>query len=160
MSDEITHLDEQRLTERDRFRAAAAELEQKMRETPGALIGDNDMNPLKHSFAGGFYIREMAFPANELAVTKIHKHPHPFFLKEGEISVATEDGVKKVKAPFWGITPAGTQRMVYTHTSGIFITIHETDETDLEKIEEEVIAKDWDEMDKILSDGEGMECLS
>ena len=38
------------------------------------------LNPLKHSFADGCYIREVFNPKEEIIVTKIHKVSHPFFL--------------------------------------------------------------------------------
>jgi len=131
------------------FRADICTLEERMKQEPGVLVGDNDLNPLKHSFADGCYIREIRNPANELIVTKIHKLAHPFFLMKGEMSILTEEGIKRVKAPYHGITPAETKRVILTHSEIIFITVHVTDETDLEKIEQEVIANDFEEMDQI-----------
>lgn len=124
-------------------------LEDRIRQMPGAVIGDSDQNPLKHSFADGCYIREIFNPAHELIVTKIHKIAHPFFLLRGEMSILTEEGVKRIKAPYYGITPAGTKRVIYTHSDIVFVTVHVTKEKDLAKIEGEIIAKDFDEMDKI-----------
>lgn len=101
------------------------------------------LNPVKHSFADGCYIREIFNPADELLVTAIHKKEHPFFLMQGEMSILTEDGIKHLKAPHHGITKPGTKRIIYTHTDCIFVTVHATDETDVAKIEEQVIAKDF-----------------
>ena len=44
-------------------------------------------NPVKHTLAGGCYIREIYNPANEIIITKIHKKEHPFFLMKGEMSI-------------------------------------------------------------------------
>ena len=78
---------------------------------------DSDkLNPVKHSFADGCYIREIFNPAGELIVTAIHKKEHPFFLMQGEMSILTEDGIKHLKAPHHGITKPGTKRIIYTHT--------------------------------------------
>lgn len=128
-------------------RKGMIKLEDAMKRHPNALIGDNDKNPLKHSFADGCYIREIFNPAHELIVTKIHKLAHPYFLLEGEMSILTEEGVKRIKAPHYGITPAGTKRVIFTHTDCVFVTVHVTKERDLTKIEEEVIAKTWDEIE-------------
>ena len=106
------------------------------------------LNPLKHSFADGCYIREIFNPKGELLVTKIHKVSHPFFLMQGDMTILMQDGIKRIKAPHHGITPAGTKRIIYCHEDCIFITVHATKETTIEKIEEEVIAKDFDEFDK------------
>ena len=105
---------------------------------------DSDkLNPVKHSFADGCYIREIFNPAGELLVTAIHKKEHAFFLMQGEMSILTEDGIKHLKAPHHGITKPGTKRIIYTHSDCIFVTVHATDETDVAKIEEQVIAKDF-----------------
>ena len=114
---------------------------------PNAVFGD--AFPLKHSFGEGLYVREMFVPAGNLIVTKIHKFSHPYFLMKGVCSVLTESGSVKIEAPFTGITPAGTKRVVYTHTDTWWITVHATRETDIDKIEDEVIAKSFDEVDGI-----------
>ena len=50
----------------------------------GAIVGEelNKLNPIKHTFAGGCYIREIFNPAGLVLVTKIHKKEHPFFFNE------------------------------------------------------------------------------
>lgn len=119
-------------------------IEDKMREHPGAMMGD--CCPLKHTFADGCYIREIFNPKGMLLVTKIHKIAHPFFLLKGDMSILTEEGIKRIKAPYHGITPAGTKRVIYAHEDIIFVTVHVTKETNLEKIEEEIIAKTFDDV--------------
>jgi len=120
-----------------------------LRSTPGALVTQEEIdavNPLKHTFADGCYIREIRNPKGELLVTKIHKIAHPYFLLEGDMSILTEHGVKRIQAPHYGVTPAGTKRIIYTHEDVVFVTVHVTQERDLDKIEEEVIAKTFDEV--------------
>ena len=133
------------IRKRNKFRDKITEVEQKG-DTDRLWMDDkklHERNPVKHSFADGCYIREIFNPANELLVTKIHKKEHPFFLMQGEMSILTEDGVKHLKAPYHGITKPGTKRIIYTHSDCIFITVHATEETDVAKIEEQVIAKDF-----------------
>jgi hypothetical protein len=151
MKDELSKSEDQKIMVK-KYREGILKLQERMVQTPGALIGDNDVNPLKHSFADGCYIREIFNPANELIVTKIHKIAHPFFLLKGEMSILTEDGVKRIKAPYYGITKPGTKRVIYTHSDVVFVTVHVTKETDLKKIEEDLIAKDFDEIDKIANE--------
>jgi hypothetical protein len=81
-------------------------------------------------------------------VTKIHKLAHPCFILKGDCSVLTEDGPKRIKAPAHFITPAGTKRIVYVHKATVWVTVHSTKETDLEKIEEEVIVKSFDDLNE------------
>jgi hypothetical protein len=106
-------------------------------------------NPVKHTFADGCYVREIFNPAGQLIVTKIHKKEHPFFLMKGKMSILTEDGVVEIEAPHHGITKPGTKRIIYTHTDCVFITVHGTDKKTPEEVEEEVIAKNFD--DSVIS---------
>jgi hypothetical protein len=127
------------------YREKVIEFEKQLLSTDGALVGEEleKVSPLKHSFADGCYIREIFIPANGLVISKIHKIAHPFFLVEGEVSILTENGVVHLKAPHNSITLAGTKRILYTHTNCRFITVHVTSSTDLQEIENEVIAKDF-----------------
>lgn len=133
-----------------RYRDTITEFEKRLRTHSKAVSGEavNDTNPLRHSFADGCYIREVNNPAGEVIVTKIHRIEHPFFLLEGEMTVITEDGPKRLKAPYYGITKAGTKRVILTHTPCKFVTVHVTNETDLDKIERDIIAEDFSEFDK------------
>jgi len=128
--------------------------EDMLKSLPGTLVGDSpeylSVCPLKHTFVDGAYVREIFLPKGMLFVTKIHKKTHPYFLMIGDVSVLTEQGIVRLKGPYNGITPAGTKRIIYTHEDTVWITVHVTSETDLSKIEEEVIAKDFKEMDEVL----------
>ena len=93
---------------------------------------------IRHSFADGCYIREVFNPKGELLVTKIHKVKHPFFLLRGDMTIFTEDGIKRIKAPHYGITHPGTKRIIYCNEDCVFVTVHATEETDISKIEKEV----------------------
>lgn len=121
-------------------------VEKALRLIPGAIIGDSDYCPLKHTFADGVYIREIFIPKGTLLVGKIHKHSHPNFLLKGDVSVATEEGPKRLQAPLSMVSPAGTKRVVYAHEDTVWITVHVTDKKDLCEIEEEIIAKTYDEL--------------
>ena len=135
---------------KEQFRNGIMKVQENLENHPNGLTGEalEKLNPLKHSFADGCYIREIFNPKGELAVTKIHKVSHPFFLLKGDMTILMEDGIKRIKAPHYGITPAGTKRIIYCHEECIFVTVHATELTDIAKIEEEVIAKDFDEFDK------------
>jgi hypothetical protein len=133
---------------RQKVRQAIMAIQGKISQMPGAIFGDNPICPLKHTFVDGAYVREMFAPKGMLIVTKIHKITHPYFILKGEVSVLTEEGVVRLKAPYSGITKAGTKRIVYVHEDTIWITVHVTNETDIAKIEEQVIAKDYKQFDE------------
>ena len=128
------------------FRNKIREFEEAMCRIPGAHRGDWDECPLTHTFADGIYVREIFMPKGMLIVSKIHKVKHPYFVLSGDLSVLTEEGEVRIKAPFYGITPAGAKRLLYIHEDTIWITVHATSETDLEKIEEDIIAKSFDKL--------------
>jgi len=151
--DEAWEIGEQ-LKKRKDFRERITDLEKQVTNFEGVIVGEEmeKTNPVKHSFADGCYIREIFNPANELIITKIHKKEHPFFLMEGKMSILTEDGVEHIEAPYHGITKPGTKRAIYTHTDCVFVTVHATENTDIQKIEEEVIAKDFNDPEITLED--------
>tara|TARA_R100001510_G_C7531820_1_gene122939 strand:- start:142 stop:597 length:456 start_codon:yes stop_codon:yes gene_type:complete len=129
------------------YRNAVTQLEEKFKKIEGALVGEemNKHNPLKHTFCEGYYVREISAGANQFLISKIHKFDHPYFLMKGECSVLTEEGPIRIKAPYYGITKAGTKRVVYVNSDMIWVTVHATENTDLDTIEEEIIAKDFND---------------
>ena len=107
-----------------KLRGKILRVEDALCHLPGALIGDSPeylkICPLRHTFADGSYIREITMPKGMLFVTKIHKITHPYFLLKGDVSVLTEEGVVRIKAPFHGITLSGTKRVIYTHEDTVW----------------------------------------
>jgi len=136
----------QELRRKKQYREKMEVLSNKLQENPN-FITDSDevlkLNPLKHMFADGCYIREVYNPAGQILLTKIHKKKHPFFLMEGEMLVLTDKGVETLTAPHYGITEPGTQRIIYSKTGCKFVTVHATEHTDIEEIEKEVIAENY-----------------
>ena len=102
--------------------------------------------PLKHHFAPGQYAREILLPKGSLVIGKIHKHAHINVVSKGRVSVMTEYGRMDIEAPCTFVSQVGTKRAVYAHEDTIWTTVHVTDETDLLKIEDEIIAKTYDEV--------------
>jgi quercetin dioxygenase-like cupin family protein len=99
-----------------------------------------------HHFAPGVYAREMKIPKGVVVTGKIHKTTHLSIVSQGKISIATEEGNKIIEAPAIFVTKPGTKRAAYALEDTTFITIHVTEETDLDKIEQLVIAKDYNEL--------------
>jgi hypothetical protein len=102
--------------------------------------------PLNHIFTkdengkSNLYTREIFMPAGSFAISKIHRRESPFVISKGRVSVWTEeDGVIEISAPFTGVTTPGTRRLIYAHEDTIWSAFFVTNETDLAKIEEELI---------------------
>ena len=116
------------------YRTGVMEVEKVLSKHPNALNTTEEIeehNPLKHSFADGLYAREIFNPKGELIITKIHKVNHFYFLLKGDMSIMTENGPVRIKAPHYGVTKAGTKRIIYTHEECVFVTVHATKETDI-----------------------------
>ena len=98
--------------------------------------------PLTHSFTPGLYIREIVMPASALIISKIHKTEHPYVILRGKVSVWIDGvGVQTITGPHIGITKPGTRRILYIHEECHWATFHPTNETDVEKIEDQIILK-------------------
>lgn len=105
--------------------------------------------PLQHSFIDGVYVRTIFIPAGTVLVGKIHKHSHANILSKGEVVVVTEDGGREhLVGPITMTSPAGCKRAVHAITDTTWTTIHRTDETDLAKIEDWVIAKTYEDYER------------
>ena len=136
------------------FRKAIILFEEKIVNTPGSY-GDpknpgqdkiaNQINPLKHTFIDGLYIREIFMPKDQLVTTGIHKKEHAFFIQKGIVSVLTENGVEKIEAPYHGITKPGTKRAIYIHEDTTWITVHATKKKTVKTVLKEIIAKDFND---------------
>jgi hypothetical protein len=144
-----------------RFRKLVYAIEAKIKSMPGAL--GKDPFPLTHSFAEGVYIREVIIPKGYLCVGALHKHNYLNCIMSGDMSILTEEGIKRVKGPCWNVAPDGTKRLGYSHEDTIWITVHPNPDNlrDIEKLEEIIHAKDYDDLpDKIIDIGESKELNS
>jgi quercetin dioxygenase-like cupin family protein len=101
--------------------------------------------PVTHHFSEGVYARELFIPKGTVLTGKIHKFTNLNILIEGELSVSTDTGIKRVKAPFLVVSPPGTKRVAYAHEDSRWLTVHGTTETDLDVIEQAFVAQDEQE---------------
>jgi quercetin dioxygenase-like cupin family protein len=92
-----------------------------------------------HFFANGMYARELHRPAGTVIVGKIHKHEHFFIVTKGEIIAWTEQGMKRMPAPYVHVSLPGTKRVTYAVVDSTAMTVHRTDSRDLDFIEAEII---------------------
>lgn len=93
-----------------------------------------------HHFLPGLYCRQTTMPAGSAITSKIHKTNHSYCITEGVASIFVEGhGWVTLRAPFSGLTHAGTRRLLLIQETTTFTTFHPTQETDLKKIEAELI---------------------
>src|ERR1043166_6557165 len=113
--------------------------------------------PIDPKYGCCAYAREMFVPKGYVIVGKIHKHAHLNFLMKGKMSVASENGTQIVEAPMIMVSQPGIKRAGYALEDSIWVTVHLTEhvgEEHLEEIEEEVIAKNYEELGLISSAAE------
>lgn len=96
----------------------------------------------EHFFVPGMYCRRLFRKAGTVIVGKVHKAPHFFLCAFGEIIAWSEKGMRHLKAGDVIESKPGTKRVTYALTDAVGITIHKTEKTDLDEIEEELLEPD------------------
>lgn len=102
-----------------------------------------------HHFAPGVYMRELRIPQGAVLTGKIHRTEHLNILAKGDISVLTEHGVERLKAPCVIKSSPGIKRAGYAHEDTVWICVHATTETDLQKLEAELIAPSFEALGEL-----------
>lgn len=140
-------------------RARILELEAMMNTAiaAGTAIDNADDLPLEHLFIPGGYARKLTITAGTLLVGKIHRFPCFNAVLTGDITVLTEDGVKRIQAPAFFRSEAGVKRVGLAHSDTVWITVHPSNETDLEKLEAEIIAPSYEDFARLQK--EPLQCL-
>lgn len=100
--------------------------------------------PTEHFWCDGMYMRVLPRPATCTIVGKVHKKKHFYIVVKGKVTIAGNGVRKTVEAPAYFVCEPGTQRAVYAHEDSICLTIHRTDHTDLEEVENELVEADAD----------------
>lgn len=126
---------------KDEFREGIFNLQEVMFNEMTEFHVEPEVN---HYFSDGTYGREMKIKQGTVIVGKIHKHSHINVISQGIIQVWTEFDMVTYEAPITFVSKPLTKRLVKALEDTVWTTIHVTDETDLDKIESEVIADNYD----------------
>jgi hypothetical protein len=127
--------------------AQGADWRGKLERLEAAMLahGEQAEFPVKHHFSNGVYTRELTIPKDAILTGKIHKASQTNILLKGEISVLTEHGIERLKAPQIIVSPPGTKRAGYAHEETVWVTISGTHETDLDTLENILTCRTYDE---------------
>ena len=118
-------------------------LEDAMRKEPNQLT----IEPV-HYFAEGLYAREITIPKGCVLTGKIHLFEHLNIISKGDISVLTESGVKRIKAPATIISKPGIKRVGWAHEETVWTTIHAyKDERDADAVERLLVVDTFEEFE-------------
>jgi hypothetical protein len=96
----------------------------------------------EHFFIDGVYCRSLYRPADTLIIGKVHRKEHMYIVASGEVTIVGNGYKERIIGPRVIVSHPGTKRAVYSHTEATCMTVHRTDETDLDKIEAELIEPD------------------
>jgi hypothetical protein len=127
------------------LRAKIERLEGMMKQVDDVV----DIKPVHH-FAKGLYAREIFIPKGTLLTGLIHREEHLNIVSKGEISVLTEQGPQRIKAPCTIVSKPGTKRVGYAHEDTVWITVHATTETEVEKIDESLVVDTYEQYEAWL----------
>lgn len=95
---------------------------------------------VEHLFGHKCYARILHIPAGTILTGKEHRFATINLLVKGRIEVAaTGEANRMMTAPAFFVAAPGARRAGMVHEDTIWINIHGTDETDVEKIEAEQI---------------------
>lgn len=114
--------------------------------------------PLTHNFADGVYVRELFIPKGSLIMGKRHRFETCNILLKGKLAMYIGKGEPSqvIEAPLIFNSKPGVKKFAFALEDTIFLNIHPTKETDVDKIEEIFIISedeyenlDYEEIKKI-----------
>lgn len=144
------------------IRKAICQIEQQMLQAAqaGLVVDTASSYELKHHFADNIYAREIHIPKGHVVVGRIHRFENLNFISKGRVTVVTEEGgVEVLEAGVMMKSPVGVKRLLITHEDTVWTVLHNTKETDLDKIEEEVIVQSFAQLgweDPLLLENKGV----
>ena len=97
--------------------------------------------PLEHMFAPGVYFRLVKMPTGSFIIGHEHTTKHINVVLSGKATVSCDGEVVDIVAPFAFVSEPGVRKVLLIHEEMIWGTIHPTDETDLQKLEDQLIIK-------------------
>lgn len=97
--------------------------------------------PLKHNFAPGVYMREITMPAGSFIIGHEHLTEHFNVVLTGKARVMIDGVIEDLIAPSYFISKPNVRKVLYIVEEMKFATIHPTDETSVEVLENTLIRK-------------------
>lgn len=95
--------------------------------------------PLEHFICNKTYTRQITLPKDIILTGKVHNFDHTSIISKGDVTIMTDEGVTRIKAPATWISKAGTKRLIYVHEETIWATIHQSEHTIVEDLEKELV---------------------
>ena len=112
---------------------------------------------LVHNFSNGVYVRELTMPTDSIIVGHEHRTQHLNIISKGScilLDLDTKETIDIV-APYTFESKAGVRKVLYIVEECTWSTVHVTQETELDKLEAELIVKS----DTYIKNNKELECL-
>lgn len=122
-------------------------LEDALNDVPAEL---HQEIPVEHHFHDGMYIREIVIPAGTILTGRIHKYDHFDIMLSGDITVSTNDGVRRMEGFHILNGNRGKKRAGYAHSDTHWITVHRSPLMKGEKMFDYLTVGTFQEMDSFL----------
>lgn len=100
--------------------------------------------PVAHFFIKGVYVRALPIPAGAAVVGKRHLQEHIVIVTKGHLRIrnmATDELQDFYAGDTW-VSQPGSQRAIFAVEDSCITTVHRTDETDVEVIENTLVTVD------------------
>lgn len=115
---------------------------QKIETLERALLKEPQVDfPLEHAFAPNVYLRQITMPKDTIVIGHQHKTEHFNIVLSGRASVYMEGQMHEIVAPSIFKSSAGVRKVLFIHETMVWATVHPTSETNLDKLDEELIIK-------------------
>jgi hypothetical protein len=98
-----------------------------------------------HYQIDGVYVRSLFIPKDVILTGRIHNKESIAILAQGTIKVCNGLETKTLTAPHIMIDQPGVKRIGYALEDCVFITVHRTDESEIERIEDELTSLTLDD---------------
>ncbi len=112
-----------------------------------------------HMFSDGVYARTIHMKAGSVIVGRQHKTRHLNIITKGKANVDSGNGIELVTAPCMFESDAGVQKILYIFEDMDWTTIHPTEETDLDVLEDLMVESIDDSMKCFKLNNRGDLCL-
>jgi len=97
--------------------------------------------PLVHRFAPGVYLREILMPAGTFVIGHLHKTEHFNIVLRGRAIVMIDGETQEIVGPCTFVSGPGVRKVLYIKEDMVWQTIHPTHETNMARLEEDLIVK-------------------
>ena len=119
-----------------------------MQEVLGSETGDmeeiND-NGLTEHFIDGAYIRELLIPEGITIVSRLWSKDRFWIITEGEVTITSELGKQRIKAPYSDLAPYGTKVAIHAHKDTRWFAITGAKAKNSDEVAKEVLAENHSE---------------